>query len=139
MKQRKFWFGLAGLALLALASSSKALSVRPLQVISSEASCRMRVDVVEPISGSAQGYVVLFHGWRRTVELCLPGAGFGEPELARVRAGFSRARENAGPFSQQRTDACGEALVKELIERRAIVPSKRFWSDIRWAERLPFA
>jgi len=80
-----------------------------------------------------------FTGWRRTSNYVLPGAGFGEPELARVRAGFSRARENAGRFRKQRTDACGEALVKELIERRAIVPEQTILVDIRWAERLPFA
>jgi len=63
MKRKKLWFGLAGLALLVLGFFLQNLRpYNPLLVVSSAASCQMRVDVVEPIAGMPQGYVVLFHG-----------------------------------------------------------------------------
>jgi pimeloyl-ACP methyl ester carboxylesterase len=126
MKQRKFWFGLAGLALLAFGFFLENLEpYRPLQVISSEASCRMHVDVVEPISGSAQGYVVLFHGLAANRRIMSYLAQDLANQNLRVFApDFPGHGRTPGPFSQQRTDACGEALVKELIERRAIVPEQ---------------
>src|SRR5437762_13541123 len=63
MKRKKLWFGLAGLALLAFGFFLQNLRpYKPLLVVSSAASCQMRVDVVEPIAGTPQGYVVLFHG-----------------------------------------------------------------------------
>jgi len=126
MKERKFWFGLAGLALLAFGFFLENLEpYRPLQVISSEASCRMRVDVVEPISGSAQGYVVLFHGLAANRRIMSYLAQDLANQNLRVFApDFPGHGRTPGPFSQQRTDACGEALVKELIERRAIVPEQ---------------
>src|SRR5260221_5210081 len=63
MKRKKLWFGLAGLALLVLGFFLQNLRpYKPLLAVPSAASCQMRVDVVEPIGGTAQGYVVLFHG-----------------------------------------------------------------------------
>jgi pimeloyl-ACP methyl ester carboxylesterase len=94
-------------------------------VTSSEASCRMRVDVVEPIGGSVQGYVVLFHGLAANRRIMSYLAQDLANQNLRVFApDFPGHGRTPGPFSRQRTDACGEALVKELIERRAIVPEQ---------------
>src|SRR5262249_43551106 len=63
MSRKKFWFAAIGLPLLAMGFLLQNLEpYRPAQVISGEASCRMLVDVLEPIGGTPQGYAVLFHG-----------------------------------------------------------------------------
>src|SRR5262249_56493676 len=63
MSRKKFWFAAIGLPLLAIGFFLQNVEpYRPAQAISSEASCRMRVDIVEPIGGTPQGYAVLFHG-----------------------------------------------------------------------------
>jgi len=149
MKHRKFWFALAGLPLLAFGFFLQNLEpYRPLQVISGEASCRMRVDVVEPIGGSAQGYVVLFHGLaanRRIMSYL--ARDLANQNLRVFVPDFPGHGRTPGPFSQRRTDACGEALVKELIERRAIVPEQTILAGhsmggaiaIRVSGRVPVA
>ncbi len=126
MKQRKFWFALAGLPLLGLGFFFLNLEpYRPLQVISSEASCRMRVDVVEPIGGETRGYVVLFHGLsanRRIMSYL--AQDLANQNLRVYVPDFPGHGRTPGPFSPQRAEACGEALVKELIERRSLVPEQ---------------
>jgi alpha/beta superfamily hydrolase len=123
MKQRKFWFALAGLPLLGLGFFFLNLEpYRPLQVISSEASCRMRVDVVEPIGGETREYVVLFHGLaanRRIMSYL--AQDLANQNLRVFVPDFPGHGRTPGPFSPQRAEACGEALVKELIERRSLV------------------
>lgn len=124
MKQKKFWFALTGLPLLILGYFLQNLQpYRQAQVISSEASCRMYVDVVEPIGGAAQGYVVLFHGLAANKRIMSYLAEDLANQNLRVFApDFPGHGRTSGPFSPQGADTCGEALVKELIERRAIVP-----------------
>src|SRR5215831_18863943 len=126
MKQRKLWFALGGLSLLALGFFLQNLEAyRPTEVISSEASCRMRVDVVEPIGGAAEGYVVLFHGLASNRRIMFYLAEDLANQNLRVFApDFPGHGRTPGPFSAQRADACGEAFVRELIERRAIVAEK---------------
>jgi len=126
MKQKKFLFAMTGLPLLVFGYFLQNLQpYRPAQVISSEASCRMHVDVVEPIAGAAQGYVVLFHGLAANKRIMSYLAQDLANQNLRVFApDFPGHGRTLGPFSFERADACGEALVKELIERRAIVPQQ---------------
>lgn len=126
MKQRKFLFALAGLPLLGLGVFFLNLEpYRPLKVISSEASCRMHVDVVEPIGGEPRGYVVLFHGVaanRRIMSYI--AQDLANQDLRVFVPDFPGHGKTPGPFWPMRANDCGEALVRELIERRAIVPEQ---------------
>ncbi|GAC1637036.1 MAG: hypothetical protein NVS9B14_16580 [Candidatus Acidiferrum sp.] len=125
-KTRKFWFALVGLPLLVLGYFLQRLEpYRAQQVISSEASCRMAVDVVEPVSGTPQGYVVLFHGVAANRRIMSHIAQDLANQNLRVFApDFPGHGRTPGPFTPVRASECGEALVKELIERRAIVPEQ---------------
>src|SRR6267142_3085041 len=126
MKQRKFWFALAGLPLLGLGFFFLNLEpYGPLQTISSEASCRLRVDVVEPIGGEARGYVVLFHGLAANKRIMSYLAqDLANQNLRVFVPDFPGHGKTPGPFWPQRADQCGEAFVRELIDRRAIVPER---------------
>ncbi len=126
MKARKFWFALVGLPLLVLGYFVQNLEpYRAQQVVSSEASCRMSVDVVEPVSGTPQGYVVLFHGVAANRRIMAHIAQDLANQNLRVFApDFPGHGRTPGPFSPVRASECGEALVKELIERHAIVPEQ---------------
>jgi pimeloyl-ACP methyl ester carboxylesterase len=149
MKHRKFWFALAGMPLLGLGFFFLNLEpYRPLQPISSEASCRMRVDVIEPIGGQARGYVVLFHGLaanRRIMSYL--AQDLANQNLRVFVPDFPGHGRTPGPFSPQRAEDCGQALVKELIERRSLVPEQTLLVGhsmggaiaIRVGERLPVA
>ena len=98
---------------------------RPLKVISSEASCQMRVDVVEPIGGEPRGYVVLFHGVaanRRIMSYL--AQDLANQDLRVFVPDFPGHSKTPAPFWPMRANDCGEALIRELIERRAIVPER---------------
>ncbi len=149
MKQRKFWFALAGLPLLGLGFLLQNKEpYRAAQVISSEASCRMRVDVVEPIGGAAQGYAVLFHGLASNRRIMSYLAQDLANQNLRVFApDFPGHGRTPGPFTPHRADQCGDAFVRELIERRAIVPEQTILAGhsmggaiaIRVSARVPVA
>ena len=126
MKAKKFWFAVLGLPLLVLGYFVQNLEpYRAKQVISNEASCRMNVDVVEPVSGAPQGYVVLFHGVAANRRIMSHIAQDLANQNLRVFApDFPGHGRTPGPFSPVRASDCGEALVKELIERHAIVPEQ---------------
>jgi len=126
MKAKKFWFALAGLTLLVLGYFIQNLEpYRPHQVISSAASCRMSVDVVEPVDGAPQGYVVLFHGVAANRRIMSHIAQDLANQNLRVFApDFPGHGRTPGPFTPLRASECGEALVNELIERHAIVPEQ---------------
>ncbi|HWZ96162.1 MAG TPA: alpha/beta fold hydrolase [Candidatus Dormibacteraeota bacterium] len=149
MKQKKLWFALSGLLLLGLGFFFQNLDpYRPLRVISSEASCRMAVDVVEPISGTAQGYAVLFHGVAANRRIMSYLAQDLANQNLRVFVPDSPGHgKTPGPFTPLRASDCGEALVRELIERRAIVPEQTILAGhsmggaiaIRASARVPVA
>ncbi|HET9803179.1 MAG TPA: alpha/beta fold hydrolase [Candidatus Acidoferrum sp.] len=126
MKAKKFMFALVGLPLLVLGYFVQNLEpYRAQQVISSERSCRMSVDVVEPVSGTPQGYAVLFHGVAANRRIMSHIAQDLANQNLRVFApDFPGHGRTPGPFTPVRASECGEALVKELIERRAIVPEQ---------------
>src|SRR5262245_26154269 len=122
--KRKLWFALTGLPLLGLGFFLQNLEpYRPQKVISSEASCRMAVDVLEPISGSAQGYAVLFNGVAANRRIMSYIAQDLANQNFRVFVPDSPGHgKTPGPFiAPIHASECGEALVRELIKRRAIV------------------
>src|SRR5256885_11336862 len=123
MKGKKLWFGLA---LLALGFFLQNLRLyKPLLVVSSAASCQMRVDVVEPIAGTPQGYVVLFHGVAGNKRIMSYLAqDLANQNLRVFVPDFPGHGKTPGPFWPSRASDCGEAFVRELIERRAIVPER---------------
>ena len=149
MKPRKLWFALAGLPLLGLGLYLLHLEpYKRIEVVSSEASCRMSVDVVEPIGGQAQGYVVLFHGVAANRRIMSYIAQDLANQNLRVFVPDSPGHgKTPGPFTPLRASECGEALVRELIEWRAIVPEKTILAGhsmggaiaIRIGARIPVA
>src|SRR5262245_25290094 len=126
MKGRRIWFALAGLPLLVLGYFLQNLEpYRAKQVLSSATSCRMSVDVIEPVNGSPQGYVVLFHGVAANRRVMGHIAqDLANQKLRVFSPDFPGHGRTPGPFTPVRASECGEALVKELIERRAIVPEQ---------------
>ena len=124
MSRKKFWFAALGLPLLAMGFFLQSVEpYRPAQVISSEASCRMRVDVVEPTGGTPQGYAVLFHGVAANKRIMSYLAQDLANQNLRVFApDFPGHGGSPAPFWPMRASDCGEALVRELISRHAIVP-----------------
>jgi pimeloyl-ACP methyl ester carboxylesterase len=85
----------------------------------------MSVDVVEPSSGNAQGFVVLLHGISATKRIMWYIAqGFANQNLRVFVPDFPGHGRTPGPFTPARAEECTEALVQELIQRRAIVPEK---------------
>jgi pimeloyl-ACP methyl ester carboxylesterase len=145
--KKKLWFTLSGLILLALGFFFQNLEpYRPLKVISSDASCRMTVDVVEPITGSPQGYAVLFHGVSANRRIMSYIAQDLANQNLRVFVPDLPGHGNtSGPFNPLRASECGEALVRELIARRAIIPQQTLLIGhsmggaiaIRAANRIP--
>ena len=98
---------------------------RPAHVISSEGSCRMRVDVVEPIGGTPQGYAVLFHGVSANKRIMSYVAQDLANQNLRVFApDFPGHGGSPAPFWPIRASDCGEDFVRELISRHAIVPEQ---------------
>ena len=126
MKRKKLWFGLAGLTLLAFGFFLQNLRpYKPLLVASSAASCQMRVDVVEPIAGTPQGYVVLFHGVAANKRIMSYLAQDLANQNLRVFVPDAPGHgKSPGPFWPSRASDCGEAFVRELIDRHAIVPER---------------
>src|SRR5256885_3898337 len=114
MKRKKLWFGLAGLALLAFGFFLQNLRpYKPLLVVSSAASCQMRVDVVEPIAGTPQGYVVLFHGVAGEKNIMLYFAqDFADQKLCVFLAGFSCRGKTHGAVLPSPARGCRGAVVR---------------------------
>jgi len=108
----------------------------------------MRVDVVEPIEGTPQGYVVLFHGLASNKRIMsFLAEDLANQNLRVFAPDFPGHGKTAGPFSPQRADQCAEAFVRELIERHAIVPERTILAGhsmggaiaIRVSARVPVA
>ncbi len=124
--KKKLWLALLGITLLALGFFLLNFEpYRPLKVISSQASCRMAVDVVEPITGSPQGYAILFHGVAANRRIMSYIAQDLANQSFRVFVPDSPGHgKTPGPFTPVHASDCGEALVRELIDRHAIVPER---------------
>jgi pimeloyl-ACP methyl ester carboxylesterase len=124
--KKKLWFTLSGLVLLAFGFFLQNLDpYRPLKVISSDASCHMAVDVLQPITGSPQGYAILFHGVSANRRIMSYLAQDLANQNLRVFVPDSPGHGNTpSPFTPLHASDCGQAFVRELIDRRAIVPQQ---------------
>jgi pimeloyl-ACP methyl ester carboxylesterase len=124
--RKKTIFGLTGGALLL--AGILLIAVQPYRaktVIASASGCNMRVDIVEPISGEPQGYVVLFHGLSANKRVMFFLAeGFANQNLRVFLPDFPGHGRTPGPFTPARAESCAASLVSELIDRRAIVPQR---------------
>jgi len=127
MKRRKLVHGITGIALLGAGMLLvQREPYRAQTVIASAGGCEMRVDVVEPTyTSDAQGYVVLLHGLSATKRIMSYLAqGFANQNLRVFVPDLPGHGRTPGPFRPARVEACTEALVRELIEKHAILPQK---------------
>src|SRR5216683_507933 len=149
MKRRKLMRGIVGIALLLGGTALICMDpYRAHSVLARAGGCRMSVDVVEPSSGDAQGFVVLLHGISATKRIMWYVAqGFANQNLRVFVPDFPGHGRTPGPFTPARAEECTEALVQELIQRRAIVPEKTILAGhsmggaiaVRVASRVPMA
>src|SRR5262249_40881733 len=98
--------------------------------------------------GQVQGYVLLFHGLAGNKRIMSYLAQDLANQNLRVFApDFPGHGKTPGPFTPQRAEACSEALMKELIERKSLVPEQTLLVGhsmggaiaIRVADRIPVA
>ncbi|PYT57852.1 MAG: hypothetical protein DMG35_19555 [Acidobacteria bacterium] len=126
MNRRKLIHGIAGIPLLL--GGIALIRMQPYRahsVLASAGGCQMSVDVVEPSSGDAQGFVVLLHGISATKRIMWYVAqGFANQNLRVFVPDLPGHGRTPGPFTPERAEECTEALVQELMQRRAIVPEK---------------
>ncbi|HJZ66044.1 MAG TPA: alpha/beta fold hydrolase [Candidatus Acidoferrum sp.] len=124
MNRKKFWFAAVGLPLLAMGFLLQNLEpYRHAQAVSGEASCRMRVDVVEPLGGTPQGYAVLFHGVAANKRIMsYITQDLANQNLRVFAPDFPGHGGSPAPFWPMRASECGEAFVRELIAKHAIAP-----------------
>src|SRR3989441_6355885 len=83
--------------------------------------CRLETTVVEKQQGGSQGAVLLFHGISANKKIMSYLArGFAEQGLRVYVPDLLGHGHTPGPFSPERAEKCGEALLRELIERGMI-------------------
>src|SRR6266700_3581277 len=83
--------------------------------------CRMETTVAEKSAEASQGSVVLFHGISATQKIMSYLArGFAEQNLRVYVPDFPGHGRTPGPFSAERAEGCGEALLRELLARGVI-------------------
>jgi pimeloyl-ACP methyl ester carboxylesterase len=104
---------------------ARATPFRETTVIVDAGGCRLVTDIVDAGEDETQGSVILLHGLAANKKIMSYLArGFA---LLNVRVfvpdmpGHGRTR---GPFSYARADACSESLVRQLISRGAIDPTR---------------
>ena len=149
MNRRKLIHGIAGIALLlGGAALIRMQPYRTHSVLASANRCPMSVDVVEPSSGEAQGFVVLLHGISATKRIMWYVAqGFANQNLRVFVPDLPGHGRTPGPFTTARAEECTEALVQELMQRRAIVLEKTILAGhsmggaiaVRVGSRIPVA
>src|SRR5260370_30673175 len=83
--------------------------------------CRMETTVSEKSAEVSQGSVVLFHGISAKKKIMSYLArGFAEQNLRVYVPDLPGHGRTPGPFSPERAEKCGEALVRELLARGVI-------------------
>src|SRR5712692_1135631 len=149
MKRQKLMRGIVGIALML--SGIALICMEPYRahsVLATAGGCRMSVDVVEPSFGDAQGFVVLLHGISATKRIMWYVAqGFANQNLRVFVPDLPGHGRTPGPFTPARAEECTEALVQELMQRRAIVPEKTILAGhsmggaiaVRVGSRIPVA
>jgi pimeloyl-ACP methyl ester carboxylesterase len=126
MKRQKLMRGIVGIALLLGGIALICMEpYRAHSVLATAGGCRMSVDVVEPSSGNVHGFVVLLHGISATKRIMWYVAqGFANQNLRVFVPDLPGHGRTPGPFTPARAEECTEALVQELMQRRAIVPER---------------
>src|SRR6266849_9563099 len=83
--------------------------------------CRLETTIVEKQDGGSQGSVLLFHGISANKQIMSYLArGFAEQGLRVYVPDFPGHGRTPGPFSPERAERCGEALLGELLARGVI-------------------
>ena len=94
-------------------------------VIIGAGGCRLVTDVIDQGSDDTRGYVVLFHGLAANKKIMAYLArGFASQNLRVFVPDLPGHGRTPGPFSFERAESCADALVRELIARRAIDPQR---------------
>jgi pimeloyl-ACP methyl ester carboxylesterase len=149
MKSRKKLRALIGVMLCALGFwLALATPYRRQTVVTDAASCRMAVDIIEPLSGAPQGSVLLLHGISANKKIMSYFAqGFSEQGLRVFIPDLPGHGRTAGPFSPARAEACTESFVRELVTVHLLTPDRSILAGhsmggaiaIRVASRVPVA
>ena len=94
--------------------------------------CRLVTDVIDQGNDDARGYVVLFHGLAANKKIMSYLArGFANENLRVFVPDLPGHGRTPGPFSFERAESCGDALVRELIARRARSEERRVGKECR--------
>jgi pimeloyl-ACP methyl ester carboxylesterase len=114
--------------------------------------CRLVTDIVDPLGqppeATPQGYVVLFHGLSASKRIMsYITTGFASQGLRVFVPDLPGHGRTDGPFSYERSDKCGENLVRELIARGLLDPERTILAGhslggaiaLRVASRIPVA
>jgi pimeloyl-ACP methyl ester carboxylesterase len=149
MKSRKSLRGLAGLMLCLLGFwLVLATPYRSQTVVVDAASCRMTLDIIEPLSGAPQGSVLLLHGLSANKKIMSYFAqGFSEQGLRVFVPDLPGHGRTGGPFSPARAEACTESFVRELVKVHLLAPERTILAGhsmggaiaVRVASRVPVA
>lgn len=149
MKTRGILRALAGVMLCLLGFwLALATPYRSQTVVTDAASCRMTLDIIEPLSGAPQGSVLLLHGLSANKKIMSYFArGFSEQGLRVFVPDLPGHGRTAGPFSPARAEACTESFVRELIKVHLLAPDRAILAGhsmggtiaARVASRVPVA
>jgi pimeloyl-ACP methyl ester carboxylesterase len=126
MKSRKMLRALVGVLLCALGFwLALATPYRQQTVLTDANSCRMAVDIIEPVAGAPQGSVVLLHGLSANKKLMAYVAhAFSEEGLRVFVPDLPGHGRTGGPFSPARAEACTESFVRELMATHLLAPER---------------
>ncbi len=149
MKSRVLLRALPGAVLCALGLWLALTTTYRSQTFSTDnASCRMAVEVVEPISGEAQGSVVLLHGLSANKKIMeYMARGFSEQGLRVFVPDLPGHGRTPGPFSFSSAERCSELFLRQLVVHGSADPAHTILAGhslggaiaLRLAARIPVA
>ena len=88
-------------------------------------SCRMAVEVVEPVSAELRGSVVLLHGLSANKKIMeYMARGFSEQGLRVFVPDLPGHGRTPGPFSFSSAERCSESFLNQLIAHGAVNPAR---------------
>jgi pimeloyl-ACP methyl ester carboxylesterase len=94
-------------------------------VLATAGGCNMPTDIYKPRSGTPLGSVVLFHGLSANKKvMAFTAEEFANQDLRVFVPDLPGHGKTPGPFSPASVESCGEALVRDLAIRRAIIPER---------------
>ncbi len=96
---------------------------RSQKLLTDNASCRMAVEVIEPVSGEPQGSVVLLHGLSASKKIMeYMARGFSEHGLRVFVPDLPGHGRTPGPFSFSGAERCSDLFLHQLITHGAVEP-----------------